>query len=367
MNAFNDILGHVGNAADALVLGGVVGKTRRRNAFADMIDQGDYQGAQDLALRSRAPVYAEYASGLAQSKQDQDKARSEKFDQNLVNLAAHLDSVQDPQMRMATIQTMMPFYVQQGMIDAGDVDFIMQAAQAPGGLSALVGLNTPAQDQFSNRMDMRKADQADYSNQTGRMNAQVGATNANIAQQRLGLDRQKFGEDQRQFDITSSQTEDKMAFDQRIEEQKLAAPRADKPATEGERKFATFARMASNAQDTINRLEADSSFNATMVQPGSNNVLRNTEGQQYQAAKRAFIDAIIRPMTGAAVTEFEFKSAEERFFPKLGDDPQTVEFKRQLRQEAIDSISAGAGRAQYILDGRSQSAAPTQDDPLGIR
>lgn len=253
MNAFNDILGHAGNVADAVFLGGAVGKSRRRNAFSDMIEGGDYQGAQDLALRNRAPEYAKYASELAQSKQDQEAARSDEFDQNLVNLAAHLDSVQDPQMRMSTIQTMMPFYVKQGMIDPGDVDFIMQAAQTPGGLSALVGLNTPSQDQFSNRMDMRKADQADFQNQTGRINAQVGVTNAQTSQERLGLDRQRFAEDQRQFDVTSSQAEDKMALDR----EQFSA----KSAAVGPRDDVTARQTLAAAIERVDRLAAGGDLN----------------------------------------------------------------------------------------------------------
>jgi len=133
--------------------------------------------------------------------------------------------------------------------------------------------------------------------------------------------------------------------------------------TEGERKFATFGKLAENAQTEINRLEGIEGFNPTMVLRGAGNVIRNKQGQSYDAAKRAFIDAIIRPMTGAAVTKFEFDSAESRYFPKLGDDKGTVEFKRRLRQEAIDAIKAGSGGAFEQLMGGLVDSGSAQPQP----
>ncbi len=128
--------------------------------------------------------------------------------------------------------------------------------------------------------------------------------------------------------------------------------------TEGERKFSTFATLANQAQTEINKLENTEGFNPTLIQPGRLNLTRNRRGQQYQAAKQTFIDAIIRPMTGAAVTQFEFDSANNRYFPQLGDDAQTIEFKRQLRKQAIDAIRAGSGRALQQINGGMAQPTP---------
>jgi len=127
--------------------------------------------------------------------------------------------------------------------------------------------------------------------------------------------------------------------------------------TEGQRKFATFARLAGNANDKVLGIQNSEGFDPTLVKPDELNFLRTPSGQQYSAAKRAFIDAIIRPMTGAAVTEQEFDSADKRYFPRFGDGEDTVSFKNALRKEAIDAVKAGSTEAFAIINGDTATAS----------
>jgi hypothetical protein len=249
-NAFKNILGHAGNVVDAVALGGTARNIRNANAFDNYMQGGQYDQALELAVKNGAGNHA----ALAQQQIAKQQAQADEFDQNLVNLAAHLDSVPDQNQRMSTIQTMMPFYVQQGLIDEQDVPFIMQAAQTQGGLSALVGMNTAPQDQFDNRLAVREADQTDYSNQTNRMNA-------GTAQQRLGLDREKFGEDVRQFDEQQELSEQEFAMKQAAAQQKAQGDRPDRQAAD--RTMAARAQRVSLIADKIDEAVEQSNWRNT--------------------------------------------------------------------------------------------------------
>ena len=165
---------------------------------------------------------------------------------------------------------------------------------------------------------------------------------------------------QAQFEADQAQ----QVFDNKITERLTAIKESAPPPgtggapSEGERKFATFARLATNAQETLSSLESKEGFDPTRLPIEALSGLRGPDAEQYVSAKRTFIDAIIRPMTGAAVTEFEFNSADRRYFPQIGDNEATVKFKRELRQQAIDAIAAGAGRASGILEGSGAPGAP---------
>lgn len=177
---------------------------------------------------------------------------------------------------------------------------------------------------------------------------------ASQAQQRIGIGQRQATVSERNAAVAEDRAD--LAQQQFLTEQAQPgggggnASGAGGNATEGERKFGTFGRLASSAQSQLVELESVEGFDPTIIPPGAVNAVRGENAQKYTAAKRAFIDAIIRPMTGAAVTDFEFTSAEARYFPQFGDTRATVEFKRRLRQEAIDAVSIGAGRGRYIIE-----------------
>ena len=73
------------------------------------------------------------------------------------------------------------------------------------------------------------------------------------------------------------------------------------------------------------------------------NFLRTSEGQRYDQAKRDFINAILRPASGAVIGESEFASAEKQYFPQPGDTPEVIAQKRQNRQTAIMGLKVASG------------------------
>ena len=76
--------------------------------------------------------------------------------------------------------------------------------------------------------------------------------------------------------------------------------------------------------------------------PGGN-FLQSPEYQQYDQAKRDFINATLRRESGAAIADHEFENANKQYFPQPGDSREVIEQKRRNRKTAIEGISRAAG------------------------
>jgi hypothetical protein len=61
-------------------------------------------------------------------------------------------------------------------------------------------------------------------------------------------------------------------------------------------------------------------------------------------AQRAFINALLRRESGAAIAKSEFDSYGREYFPQLGDTPAQIEDKRKHRAEVIAGLAREAGR-----------------------
>jgi hypothetical protein len=62
-------------------------------------------------------------------------------------------------------------------------------------------------------------------------------------------------------------------------------------------------------------------------------------------AERNFINAILRRESGAAISEQEFKNAENQYFPRPGDDIDTIAQKKANRLQSMAALKAEAGKA----------------------
>lgn len=138
-NALKDILGFVGGTADALLLGGTVGASRRRNQFADYLGAGQYDEAEQLALRNGEGAYAQVAqqraaSASAQAAAEQ-KRQQEQF-KYIQNSAAFLDSL-TPDLQKAYLDLNGPALVEQGVLDEEDLPILYQNVGVPAGFTGL--------------------------------------------------------------------------------------------------------------------------------------------------------------------------------------------------------------------------------------
>ncbi|HYV87510.1 MAG TPA: hypothetical protein VFA91_02965 [Candidatus Polarisedimenticolia bacterium] len=75
---------------------------------------------------------------------------------------------------------------------------------------------------------------------------------------------------------------------------------------------------------------------------GNTMVLPN-DYKQYQTAKDAFLNAFLRRVSGATVHDAEYYREEKVYFPQPGDDAKRIEYKRQLRDDAIMRMKQQVG------------------------
>lgn len=110
---------------------------------------------------------------------------------------------------------------------------------------------------------------------------------------------------------------------------------------------ALYADRMAKSNEIITSLErAGTSYvdrAASQVPAGIGNYLISDDYRQLDQAQRDFINATLRRESGAVISPEEFDNARKQYFPQPGDDPQTIENKRENRQTAIDGIARAAG------------------------
>jgi hypothetical protein len=67
--------------------------------------------------------------------------------------------------------------------------------------------------------------------------------------------------------------------------------------------------------------------------------------QQFDQAKRNFVNAILRKESGAAISPSEFANAEQQYFPQPGDSEDVIALKQQNRLTAMHGMAREAGAA----------------------
>jgi len=142
--------------------------------------------------------------------------------------------------------------------------------------------------------------------------------------------------------------------------------------TTDEGKTALFADRAATAHAAITKAEninegASGAIGGLIQQTlpaGAANVLVSGERGKSMDAQRAFINALLRRESGAAINAGEFTSYSKEYFPQLGDTPDQIEGKRQHRAEVIAGLARESGkgyRPTYSFDekGNIKLGAPT--------
>lgn len=192
----------------------------RKEMSSALADGNLQQASQVAAKRGQAGDYTALQNQIMEMD-DRQKAEAADRVQKTAQFALSLKSVPQQQRGQMAAQ-----YASQLGLDS---NLVQQMDLSDQSIDVFVQSQIPILDSLKQKVEERKLDQADFQNQTGRINAQVGMANAQTSQERLGLDRQRFTEDQRQFDVTSSQAEDKMALDREQFSAKSAAvgPRDD--------------------------------------------------------------------------------------------------------------------------------------------
>jgi hypothetical protein len=116
--------------------------------------------------------------------------------------------------------------------------------------------------------------------------------------------------------------------------------------TESEGRSTGFYGRALESQKILDGLEKQgtSVYNQTMRNLPFGNYGLTASAQQYEQAKRDFVNAVLRRESGAVISEQEFANAEQQYFPQPGDSPEVIEQKRRNREITIQGLKVSAGQ-----------------------
>jgi hypothetical protein len=137
----------------------------------------------------------------------------------------------------------------------------------------------------------------------------------------------------------------------------------EKPLTEVQAKAVTFASRMKNANDIVNELSGigvdKSSAGKKFVEAvpfiggGLGSIYNTTLPENIQKldqAKRDWINANLRNESGAAIGKDEFYSADQQYFPQIGDKAEVIKQKAINRKLAEDGMRSQAGRGSMKID-----------------
>jgi len=76
---------------------------------------------------------------------------------------------------------------------------------------------------------------------------------------------------------------------------------------------------------------------------GVGNLAQSEKFQKFKQARSAFVQAMLRDESGAAIQTSEFVRLEREMFPQPGDTPDVISQKAAARRVAIDAMKKSAG------------------------
>lgn len=124
--------------------------------------------------------------------------------------------------------------------------------------------------------------------------------------------------------------------------------------TEGQGKDIVYFTRGLDANSMLNGVEQNltdwGQENAGKLPLGVGNYFREPAFRQAKIAADAFLAAVLRKDTGAAITDQEFEIYGPIFLPIPGDDPATIQTKRRMRDVALVAIKGGLGTADAVAN-----------------
>lgn len=148
---------------------------------------------------------------------------------------------------------------------------------------------------------------------------------------------------------------EKMAAQMKMLGMKLANEK-DKPEPdlkEWQVQSGVYGKRLNQAEDVFKDLE-DKGYNRADWLEGAKDKLSGLWGaghftsddlKRQQQAERNFVTATLRKESGASISKGEFETAEKQYFPREGDSPEVIAQKRANRQQVIEGMKLGSGRA----------------------
>lgn len=121
--------------------------------------------------------------------------------------------------------------------------------------------------------------------------------------------------------------------------------------TDEQAKAAGYANRMAESNDIINSLQGINQTPSGWVggvvsntlPAGVANQVVGQDRQKFIQAQRDFINSILRRESGAVISDSEFASARQQYFPQPGDSPEVLKQKEQNRRTALEGIMGAAG------------------------
>lgn len=132
--------------------------------------------------------------------------------------------------------------------------------------------------------------------------------------------------------------------------------------TERQSQLTLFGSMMQKTMPIIDGLEesfdpANLKDNAAARAGWAGNYFKSQNMQIYETAGRAWAEGVLRLQTGAAATQPEIERVFATYFAQPGDSPETVAFKRAIREDFAASVGAASGG---LVDPTTPDPEPTQ-------
>lgn len=146
-----------------------------------------------------------------------------------------------------------------------------------------------------------------------------------------------------------------------------------KAPTEGQANFAAFGKRMVAASQTADAIEK-AGYNPTAASSlltkapmGLGNLAMSKEAQSYETNKLDFVTAALRKESGAQIGKDEFALADRKYFPQIGDTPETIAFKSELRRrDAADFLALGGSAISAVSPQQQIAAQPTFGQRMGM-
>lgn len=216
------------------------------------------------------------------------------------------------------------------------------------------------------------------------MSIQIRGQNITIRGQNLTDERARESLVQQGLEVKETGDGNFIIIDKKNKDAESVVDKFGKPVqgksnlTESQGKALGFGQRAVQAHNLILGLEKEGEFGKFVsVKQGAGNVPlvggmleaainKGMPGgvQEYEQAQRDFVNAVLRPESGATITPAEFDNARKQYFPAPGDTAKTIKQKEAAREKEIETLKAmaGSGAKQFPAIVRPKSAG--EDKPV---
>jgi hypothetical protein len=146
----------------------------------------------------------------------------------------------------------------------------------------------------------------------------------------------------------SARAEERQTRELALKEKELGLKEGqEKKIPRSEYTAATWARRMEQAENVFDQLEKSGFDRASLAEAAKTalpEAMKSSALKAQQQAEKNFVEAFLRPASGAAISQAEYKNAEAQFFPRQGDSPEVKEQKRANRLQVQAGLRAEAGK-----------------------